>query len=75
MSRRFVVIATLLFLCTGTAAHPPDAEFADWFRSLKEPGSEGMPSGGVSCCSPASDCCATPTAMRASFRDFEVGMA
>ena len=37
VSRSFVIIAALLFLCTDTAAHPPDAEFADWFRSLKEP--------------------------------------
>ena len=56
MSRPIVIIAALLFLCTGTAAHPPDAEFADWFRSLKEPGTEGTPGGVVSCCSPASDC-------------------
>jgi len=53
---RFVIIATLLCLCTSTAAHPPEAEFADWFRSLKEPGTEGIMGRGVSCCSPASDC-------------------
>src|SRR5262249_54574527 len=47
---------TLFFLCTGTAAHSPNAEFADWFRSLKEPGSEGMMDSGTSCCSPARDC-------------------
>jgi hypothetical protein len=34
----FGIIATLLFLCTVTAAHPPQAELADWFHSLKEPG-------------------------------------
>ena len=56
ISRRFVIIATLLFLCTRTAAHPPEAEFGDWFRSLKEPGTEGMMGSGVSCCSPTSDC-------------------
>jgi hypothetical protein len=56
MPRPVVIIAALLFLCTGTAAHPPDAEFADWFRSLKEPGTEGTPGGVASCCSPASDC-------------------
>jgi len=50
------LIATLLFLLTSTAAHPPEAEFADWFRSLKEPGTEGMLEGGSSCCSPARDC-------------------
>jgi hypothetical protein len=54
--RPSVIIASLLFLCTGAAAHPPEAEFADWFRSLKEPGTEGMTGSGVSCCSPASDC-------------------
>jgi hypothetical protein len=52
----FVIIAALLFLYTNVAAHPPEAEFADWFRSLKEPGTEGTPGGGVSCCSLASDC-------------------
>jgi hypothetical protein len=56
MPGRFAIIAALLFLHTGVAAHPPEAEFADWFRSLKEPGTEGMAGSGVSCCSPASDC-------------------
>jgi hypothetical protein len=54
--RSGVVITTLVFLCTGSAAHPPEAEFADWFHSLKEPGTEGTAGSGVSCCSPASDC-------------------
>jgi hypothetical protein len=49
-------IATLLFLYTGTAAHPPEAEFADWFRSLKEPGTAGTVDSGTSCCSPTRDC-------------------
>jgi hypothetical protein len=52
----FAIVATLLFLCTGTAAHPPGAEFADWFRSLKEPNTEGMMDSGTSCCSPERDC-------------------
>jgi hypothetical protein len=56
MPHPFVIMAALLFLCTGAAAHPPDAEFADWFRSLTEPGTEGTPGREVSCCSPASDC-------------------
>jgi hypothetical protein len=56
MARRLGVVAILLLLCTGVVAHPPDAEFADWFRSLKEPGTEGAMGGAVSCCSPASDC-------------------
>jgi len=51
-----VIIATVLLLCAGAAAHPPEAEFADWFRSLKEPGTEGTTGSGISCCSPASDC-------------------
>jgi len=52
----FSIIATLLFLCAGTAAHPLEAEFADWFRSLREPGTEGMMDSSTSCCSPARDC-------------------
>ena len=54
--RPFGVFAILLSLCAGAVAHPPDAEFADWFSSLKEPGTEGATGGAVSCCSPASDC-------------------
>ena len=57
MPRPFVIVAAaLLFLGIGAAAHPPEAEFADWFRSLKEPGMEGVIDSGNSCCSPASDC-------------------
>lgn len=56
MARPFNMIALLLFLCTGVAAHPPGAEFGDWFGSLKEPGAEGTVGGSASCCSPASDC-------------------
>ena len=56
MWRPFVIIAALLFLCAGVLAHPPEAEFADWFHSLKEPGTEDVTGTGVSCCSPASDC-------------------
>lgn len=56
IKQSFVIIAALLFLCTSAAAHPPEAEFADWFRSLKEPGTEANSGGAVSCCSPASDC-------------------
>ena len=56
MWRPSVIIATLFFLCSGAPAHPPEAEFADWFRSLKEPGTEGATNSGVSCCSLASDC-------------------
>ena len=49
------IIAGMLFLCTGSAAHPRGAQFADWFRSLQEPGTEGM-MGSSSCCSPERDC-------------------
>src|SRR5215470_8044429 len=49
-------VVTLVFLCSGTAAHPPWAEFADWFRSLKEPGTEGKLGAIPSCCSPERDC-------------------
>jgi len=52
----FPIIATVLLLYAGAAAHPPGAEFADWYRSLKEPGTEGPNGNSVSCCSPASDC-------------------
>src|SRR5215831_4722114 len=51
-----LVAALLLLSGGGVAAHPPEAEFADWFRSLKEPGTEGTAGSGVSCCSPSSDC-------------------
>jgi hypothetical protein len=56
IARPLVIIAPLLFLCTGAVAHPPEAEFGDWFRSLKEPGTEGTVGSGLSCCAPASDC-------------------
>lgn len=49
-------------------AHPPEAEFADWFHSLKEPGTEGMPGGSVSCCSPERDCQITDYATDADGR-------
>jgi hypothetical protein len=51
-----LLLAMLVLLWGGAAAHPPEAAFADWFRSLKEPGTEGGRGGSVSCCSPASDC-------------------
>jgi hypothetical protein len=56
ISRVFAIFAPLLLLNTGGAAHPPEAEFADWFRSLKEPGTEQGSGGSVPCCSPARDC-------------------
>jgi hypothetical protein len=49
-------IATLLFMAAGAAAHEPEAEFADWFRSLKKPGTGGAMGGSVSCCSPERGC-------------------
>jgi hypothetical protein len=51
-----VAIVPLVFMCSGTAAHPPWAAFADWFGSLKEPGTEGKIGGSISCCSPERDC-------------------
>ena len=55
MRASFAVFATMLLLSIGSAAHPPGAEFADWFGSLKEPGTEGK-MGSTSCCSPEKDC-------------------
>jgi hypothetical protein len=52
----FAIAAALILLCTGAPAHPPEAEFADWFGSLKEPGTEGMKGGSTSCCSAERDC-------------------
>jgi hypothetical protein len=52
----FFISAMLLFLCSGAAAHPPWAEFADWFRTLKEPGTDAMMDGSISCCTPSRDC-------------------
>jgi hypothetical protein len=52
----FVIIAMLLFLCTRTTAHSPEAGFGDWFRSLREPGTEGIIDSSPSCCSPERDC-------------------
>src|SRR5262249_39806918 len=54
--RPLVIIVTLLTLCSSAVAHDPGAEFGDWFRSLKEPGTEEITGGSRSCCSPASDC-------------------
>jgi hypothetical protein len=56
MSRRLAMIVPLLCFSSGAAAHPPEAEFADWFHSLKEPGSEKGSGDSVPCCSPARDC-------------------
>ena len=42
-------------MAAGAAAHEPEDEFADWFRSLKEPGTGAAMGGSVSCCSPARD--------------------
>ena len=56
MSCGFAIIASLLFFSTGAAAHPPEAESADWFHSLKEPGAKTGLGDSVPCCSPARDC-------------------
>jgi hypothetical protein len=55
-SRLFAIIAALLFFSAGVAAHPPEAEFAEWFRSLREPRTEKGLGASVPCCSPARDC-------------------
>jgi hypothetical protein len=46
----------LLFFCSSAAAHSPWDEFAEWYRSLKEPGTEGMMDRPTACCSPERDC-------------------
>jgi hypothetical protein len=53
-------ITTLLLLSSGSMAHQPGDEFADWFRSLKVPGTDRIlnPTD-ASCCSLARDCQAT----------------
>jgi hypothetical protein len=56
ISRLFAIVAPLLLLNIDGVAHPPEAEFADWFRSLKEPGTGQGSGDSVSCCSPARDC-------------------
>ena len=52
----FFISAVLLFLGSGAAAHPPWEEFAEWFGSLIEPGTDGVKDGPTACCSPARDC-------------------
>ena len=52
----FFISAMLLFLGSGAAAHPPWEEFAEWFGSLIEPGTDGVKDGPTACCSPARDC-------------------
>ena len=52
------IIATLLSLSSGSMAHQPGDEFADWYRSLKVPGTTErfLNSVDASCCSPERDC-------------------
>jgi hypothetical protein len=47
----------VLLLSSGSMAHQPGDEFAEWFRTLKEPGTETFlnPSY-AACCSPERDC-------------------
>ena len=56
ISRILAIIAPLLLLNIGAAAHPPEGEFADWFLSLTEPGTENGSGHSAPCCSPARDC-------------------
>ena len=54
---RSAIITTLLLLSSGSTAHQPRDEFADWFRSLKVPGTEEILNpADASCCSPERDC-------------------
>ena len=50
------IITTLLLLSSGSTAHQPGDEFANWFRSLVEPGSEDFMNRPTLCCSPEKDC-------------------
>jgi hypothetical protein len=55
MPRRFAIIVPLLFF-SSTAAASSRSEAADWFRSLKEPGTERQLGDRAPCCSPERDC-------------------
>lgn len=51
------IISALLVLSSGPEAHQPGDEFADWFQSLKVPGTERiLIPADASCCSPERDC-------------------
>ena len=54
---RSAIITTLLSLSSGSMAHQPGDEFADWFQSLKVPGTQRIrnPADAL-CCSPERDC-------------------
>jgi len=60
--RKFALISVLVtglgFMSAGSMAHEPGDEFADWFRSLKVPGTTERFRNSVdaSCCSPERDC-------------------
>ena len=52
-----VLTTVLLLLSSGSTAHQPGDEFADWFHSLKVPGIERpLNPADASCCSPERDC-------------------
>jgi hypothetical protein len=55
-----VAVLALGLMSSGSMAHQPGDEFADWFRSLKVPGIERpLNPQDASCCSPERDCQAT----------------
>ena len=52
-----VLTTIVLMLSSGSTAHQPWDEFADWFRSLKVPGIEKpLNPADALCCSPERDC-------------------
>src|ERR1700745_1349780 len=60
LSRVMVAVLALGLMSSGSMAHQPGDEFADWFRSLKVPGIERpLNPQDASCCSPERDCQAT----------------
>jgi hypothetical protein len=56
----FALTTIVLLLSSGSTAHKPGEEFADWFRSLLVPGIEiPLNPADAFCCSPERDCYTT----------------
>src|SRR5215472_1808915 len=52
-----VLTTIVLLLSSGSTAHQPGDEFAEWFRTLKMPGTETFRNpADAFCCSPERDC-------------------
>ena len=52
-----VLTTIVLLLSSGSTAHQPGEQFADWFRSLRVPGTETfLNPADAFCCSPERDC-------------------